>query len=44
MKAPSEKPSESAPAEKIGDNVHVDIIPIPTSIGGNNFILMTVDE
>ena len=44
MKAPSEKSSDSPPAEKIGDNVHVDIIPVPTSVGGNNFILMTVDE
>ena len=44
MKAPSEKSSDSQPAEKIGDNVHVDNIPVPTSVGGENFILMTVDE
>ena len=44
MKDPADKPRDSPPAQRIGDNVHVDIIPVPTSIGGNNFILMTVDE
>ena len=44
MKAPTEKSSNSPPAEKIGDNVHMDIIPVPTSVGGNNHILFTVDE
>jgi hypothetical protein len=33
MRAPAEKSSDSPPAEKIGDNVHMDIIPVPTSIG-----------
>ena len=33
-----------ARAEKIGDNVHMDIIPVPTSVGGNNHILFTLDE
>jgi hypothetical protein len=44
MRAPTEKPSDSPPAEKIGDNVHMDIIPVPTSVGGNNYILFSVDE
>ena len=44
MKAPTEKTSNSPPAHNIGDNVHADIIPITTSVGGNNFILFTVDE
>jgi len=44
MKFPSEKSSDSPPAEKIGDNVHVDIIPVLTSVGDDNIILMTVDE
>ena len=30
--------------QKIGDNVHMDILPVPTSVGGNNHILFTVDE
>ena len=41
MKAPTEKPSNSPPTEKIGGNVHMDIL---TSVGGNNHILFAVDE
>jgi hypothetical protein len=44
MRAPSAPTSISQPAASIGANIHIDIYPIPTSIGGNNFILMTVDE
>jgi hypothetical protein len=44
MKAPTERPSHSPPAENIGDHVHADIVPVPTSVGGNNFILFAVDE
>ena len=36
MQATKEKPSDSPPAEKIVDNFHKDIIPFPTSVGGNN--------
>jgi hypothetical protein len=28
----------------IGENIHCDILPIPTSIGGNNHILYSVDD
>jgi hypothetical protein len=44
MKAPPENSSRSLPANNIGDKLHMDIIPIHTSIGGNNFILFSVDE
>jgi len=42
VKAPTEKPSASPPAEKIGDNVHIDIILFPSSVGDNNHILFKV--
>ena len=38
------KTSNSLPAYNIGDNVHAEIIPITTSVGGDNYILFTVDE
>jgi hypothetical protein len=43
LRAPTAHTSTSQPSTTIGGNVHVDIYPIPTSIGGNNFILMSVD-
>ena len=33
----------SQPPLTIGANIYVDIYPIPTSIGGNNIILMSID-
>jgi hypothetical protein len=44
MKAPREPTSTSPPASKIGENIHCDIIPIPTSIGGNNHVFFTIDD
>jgi hypothetical protein len=44
MKAHPEHFSRSPQANNIGEKLHMDIIPIPTSIGGNNFILFSVDE
>ena len=45
MKAPSEKPSLTPPAKTIGDRLHSDFIILKVkSLGGNHFILMTVDE
>ena len=43
MKALSAPTSMSQPPLTIGAKIHVDIYPIPTSIGGNNFILMSID-
>ena len=45
MKAPVELSSNS-PRAHIGDNIHMDIIiiSIPTSVGGNNYILFSVDK
>jgi len=43
MKAPSATMSMSQPPLIIGANIHADIYPIPNSIGGNNFILMSID-
>jgi hypothetical protein len=44
MRAPPEPPSNSPPAATIGAKVHIDIVPIPTSIGGNNHLLFSVDD
>jgi len=45
MRAPTERPSDSPPAQHIGRNVHAVIVPIATvSIGGNNFILFSIDK
>jgi hypothetical protein len=44
VKVPREPTSQSPPASSIGENIQCDIIPIPTSIGGNNHILFTVDD
>jgi hypothetical protein len=44
MKAPPAPPSKSPPASSIGENIHCDILPIPTSIGGNNQVFLTVDD
>jgi hypothetical protein len=44
MRAPSEYPSTTPPAHSIGEKVHIDILPITTSIGGNNYLLFSVDE
>jgi hypothetical protein len=44
MKAPREPTSTAPLATAIGEKIHCDILPIPTSIGGNNFILYCVDD
>ena len=45
MRAPPEPSSHSEPAHEIGEHLHVDLIPLRhTSLGGNNFIFVAVDE
>ena len=44
MRTPSKRPCDSHPAQQIGQHVHVDIVPIATSIGGNNYILFSINE
>jgi Reverse transcriptase (RNA-dependent DNA polymerase) len=44
MKAPPAPTSQSPPASTIGENIHCDILPISTSIGGNNNVFFTVDD
>jgi hypothetical protein len=45
MKEPRAPTSNSEPARTIGGMIHVDLIPLPaSSIGGNKFILFSVDE
>jgi hypothetical protein len=45
IKDGSQKPSQSEPAQNIGDHLHSDLIPLTnTSVGGNTFILFAVDE
>jgi hypothetical protein len=44
-KCPSEPPSTTPPAARIGDRVHADIYILNhTSLGGNNFILLATNE
>jgi hypothetical protein len=43
MRGPTEPSSVMPPARAIGERIHVDLIPIDTSIGGNKFILLKVD-
>jgi hypothetical protein len=44
MKAPREPTSTAPPVTAIGEIIHCDILPIPTSIGGNSIILCSVDN
>jgi hypothetical protein len=36
MRAPPERPSDTPPVTNIGEIIHVDLLPIPTTIGGFN--------
>ena len=45
MKAPSCPASSTPPASNIGEHLHMDLLPLSgTSIGGNTFLLVAVDE
>ena len=45
MREPSHQPSQTPPATEIGEHLHSDLIPLQsTSLGGNNYILIAVDE
>ena len=45
MRAPPRESSNTAPANRVGEHLHADLIPLSgPSIGGNTYLLIAVDE
>ena len=45
MRAPPRESSNTAPANRVGEHLHADLIPLSgPSIGGNTYVLIAVDE